>query len=82
MRAVRFNVARGGSADLDDLERLARRVYDLDPVNAIGAIVDVNPTALMVGTDLDLIRQALPPEHVADVFWNNAEAFYVGPSSA
>ncbi|WP_328744081.1 amidohydrolase family protein [Gulosibacter sediminis] len=29
VRAVRFNVARGGSADLDELELLARRVYDL-----------------------------------------------------
>lgn len=29
VRAVRFNVARGGSANLDDLERLARRVHDL-----------------------------------------------------
>lgn len=29
VRAVRFNVARGGSADLDDLDRLARRVHDL-----------------------------------------------------
>lgn len=159
VRAVRFNVARGGSADLDDLERLARRVYDLagwhaelyidarsidddltqriaalpsvsidhlgmhetglpkllrlvesgvkvkatgfgridlDPVQAMRAIVDLDPTALMVGTDLpstrasrpfqdddlDLIRQALPPELVADVFWNNAEAFYFGPRSA
>ncbi|SEC04482.1 Predicted metal-dependent hydrolase, TIM-barrel fold [Paramicrobacterium humi] len=29
VRAVRFNVARGGSASLADLETLARRVYDL-----------------------------------------------------
>lgn len=29
VRAVRFNVRRGGSADLDDLDYLARRVYDL-----------------------------------------------------
>lgn len=29
VRAVRFNVARGGSAPLDDLERLARRVHEI-----------------------------------------------------
>lgn len=29
VRAVRFNVHRGGSAGLEDLERLARRVHDL-----------------------------------------------------
>lgn len=29
VRGIRFNVRRGGSADLDDLERLARRVHDL-----------------------------------------------------
>lgn len=29
VRAVRFNVARGGSANLDDIDRLARRVHDL-----------------------------------------------------
>lgn len=29
VRAVRFNLRRGGSADLADLEPLARRVYDL-----------------------------------------------------
>ena len=29
VRAVRFNVARGGSANLDDLDRLARRVHEL-----------------------------------------------------
>jgi predicted TIM-barrel fold metal-dependent hydrolase len=155
VRAVRFNVARGGSADLDDLERLARRVHDLagwhaelyidartidealsrriaalpavsvdhlgmhadglpnllrlveqgvkvkatgfgrvdlDPAAAIRAIMDVDPTALMVGTDLPSTRarrpfqdedfediaQVLPPERVADVFWNNAAALYLG----
>lgn len=154
VRAVRFNVARGGSADLDDLERLARRVHDvagwhaelyidartidadlsrriaalpavsidhlgmhadglpqllrlveqgvrvkatgfgrveLDPAAVIRAIMAVDPTALMVGTDLpstrarrpfhnedfDLIREALTPEQLADVFWNNAAAFYL-----
>lgn len=29
VRAVRFNVARGGSANLDDIDRLAHRVHDL-----------------------------------------------------
>ncbi|MFB7586823.1 amidohydrolase family protein [Streptomyces sp. NPDC056169] len=29
VRAVRFNVRRGGSAGLDDLDRLARRVHDV-----------------------------------------------------
>ena len=28
--------------------------------------------------DLDLVREALAPEQVADVFWNNAAAFYLG----
>lgn len=155
VRAVRFNVARGGSASLDNLDRLARRVHDLagwhtelyidarvidddltdriaslpavsidhlgmhadglpnllrlvehgvkvkatgfgrvdlDPATTIRAIMDVEPTALMIGTDLpstrarrpfqnedfDLIAQALDPSQVADVFWNNAAAFYLG----
>ncbi|RKQ36831.1 amidohydrolase family protein [Kocuria tytonis] len=153
VRAVRFNVARGGSADLDELERLARRVHDLagwhaefyidarsidadlshriaalpaasidhlgmhadglptllrlvaqgvkvkatgfgrvelDPTATIRAIMDTDPTALMAGTDppstrarrpfrdedLEVIRAALSPGEVADVFWNNAAAFY------
>ena len=155
VRAVRFNVARGGSASVDDLDRLARRVHDLagwhaelyidarnldddladriaslpavsldhlgmhadglpnllrlvergvkvkatgfgridlDPVTAIRAILDVDPSALLVGTDLpstrarrpfeagdfEAIRQALDPEQVAAVFWNNAAGFYLG----
>ncbi len=155
IRAVRFNVARGGSADLDDLERLARRVHDLagwhaelyidartidrnlsrriaslpavsidhlgmnadglpqllrlvekgvkvkatgfgraelDPAEAIRAVMDTDPTALMVGTDLpstrarrpfrdsdfEVIEGALSPEEIAAVFWENAEAFYLG----
>lgn len=154
-RAVRFNVARGGSADLDDLELLARRVHalagwhaefyidaatvdddlaeriaglpaasidhlgmraeglprllrlvergvkvkatgfgriELDPAAAIAAILAVDPTALMVGTDLpstrarrpfrdddfDRIAQAVGSGHLDDVFWNNAAAFYLG----
>lgn len=155
VRAVRFNVARGGSATLDELDRLARRVHDLagwhaefyidartlddalsdriaalpaasidhlgmhadglpallrlvergvkvkatgfgrvelDPATAIRAIVDVDPGALMVGTDVPstrarrpfrdedfrIIRDAVAPEHVAAVFWDNAAAFYLG----
>ena len=155
VRAVRFNVARGGSADLDDLERLARRVHDLagwhtefyidartidddladrisglpavsidhlgmhedglpnllrlvehgvkvkatgfgrvdlDPTAVIRAIMGVDPTALMIGTDLpstrarrpfrdddiETIRLALEPEQVGAVFWDNAAAFYLG----
>lgn len=154
VRAVRFNIARGGSAGLDDMERLARRVHDLagwhaefyidtrsidddlleriaalpaasidhlgmhadgldrllrlvergvkvkatgfgrvdlDPATVIGAIMAVDPTALMVGTDLpstrarrpftdadlDLVAEAVGTERVADVFWNNAAAFYL-----
>lgn len=154
VRAVRFNVARGGSASVEDLDRLARRVHhlagwhaelyldarilgdleervaslpavsidhlgmhaeglpnllrlvergvkvkatgfgriDLDPMAAIRAIVDVDPSALMVGTDLpstrarrpfeaddfEIIRQALDPGQVAAVFWDNAAGFYLG----
>jgi len=154
VRAVRFNVRRGGSASLDDLDRLARRVHDvagwhtelyidarslddgladriaalpavsidhlglhedglprllglvergvkvkatgfgrvdLDPVRAIARIMEVDPTALMVGTDLPstrarrpfedgdlrMICDAVSPEDVAAVFWGNAEAFYL-----
>ena len=29
IRAVRFNIRRGGSADIEDLDRLARRVHDV-----------------------------------------------------
>lgn len=153
VRAVRFNVARGGSATLDELDRLARRAHDLagwhaelyidarsldrelmeriaalpsvsldhlgmhedglanvlrlvergakvkatgfgriemDPAVAIRAILDVDPTALMIGTDLpstrarrpfqdqdlQIIRDAVPPEHLAAVCWGNAESFY------
>ncbi len=154
VRGVRFNVARGGSASLTDLDRLARRVddlagwhtelyldarqlddelharlvalpavsidhlgmhrdglprllrlvergvkvkatgfgrVDLDPVAVIRAIVDVDPSALMFGTDLpstrarrrfraqdlDLIRATLDPDEVAAVCWNNAAAWYL-----
>lgn len=154
VRAVRFNIARGGSAALDELETLAWRVYDLagwhselyidartidedlsqriaslpvasidhlgmhedglknllhlveqgvkvkatgfgrvelDPATTMRAILDVDPTALMVGTDLpstrarrpfqdedfDLIKQTLNPDEVFAVFWDNAAKFYL-----
>ena len=155
VRAVRFNLVRGGSADLDDLELLARRVHhlagwhtefyvdastvddalaariaalpaavvdhlgmhadgvprllslvergvkvkatgfgrvDLDPASVIAKVVAVDPTALMVGTDLPstrarrpfrdddlaLVVRSVPPEVREDVFWNNAAALYLG----
>ncbi|WP_096454240.1 amidohydrolase family protein [Corynebacterium suranareeae] len=153
IRAVRFNLKRGGSAGLDDLESLARRVHDLagwhtelyvdareldelestlislpavsidhlgmhrdglpallrlvengikvkatgfgrvelDPAETMKAIMAVDPTALMIGTDLpstrakrpfedadlDLIAETVGEEHVDNVFWNNAAAFYL-----
>ncbi|GGC86853.1 2-pyrone-4,6-dicarboxylate hydrolase [Tersicoccus solisilvae] len=152
VRAVRFNVRRGGSAALTALEPLARRVHDvagwhaelyldaralpdllpvlrrlpavgidhlglhrdglphllaavehgarvkatgfgrvdLDPAKAIAAILSVDPTALMAGTDLpstrarrpfvdtdlDLIDRAVGEEHRRAVRWDNAAAFY------
>ncbi|MFC9442817.1 MULTISPECIES: amidohydrolase [Brevibacterium] len=155
VRALRFNVARGGSADLGDLDRFARRVHDLagwhtelyidartidddlaariaalpavsidhlgmhrdgvdtllrlvaqsvkvkatgfgrvdlDPAEVIRRIVDTDPSALMVGTDLpstrarrpfadsdfDLVREVLTPAEVDAVFWSNAADFYLG----
>lgn len=154
VKAVRLNLKRGGSAGLDDLETLARRVYDLagwhtelyvdareldelestlaslpavsidhlglhrdglpallrlvengikvkatgfgrvelDPTEVIQAIMAVDPTALMIGTDLpstrakrpfedadlDLIAETVGEDHVDNVFWNNAAAFYLG----
>lgn len=153
VRAVRFNVRRGGSAGLDHLDRLARRVHDvagwhtelyidardlveladtlialpavsvdhlglhrdglpqllalvergvkvkatgfgrvqLDPVATMKAILDVDPTALMVGTDLpstraarpfadadfDLIRQEIDSDQLPGIFWENAARFYL-----
>lgn len=153
VRAVRFNLRRGGSAGLADLGRFARRVHDLagwhtelyvdsrelaelsptlnslpavsidhlglhpdglpellrlvetgvkvkatgfgridvDPVAAMKAIMAVDPAALMVGTDLpstrarrpfddhdlDIIAEAVGPEHIGAVFRGNAETFYL-----
>ena len=64
----------------------------LDPAAAVRAIMDVDPTALMVGTDLPstradrpfrdhdlrVIEEAVPEEHLGDVFWGNAARFYLG----
>lgn len=158
VRAIRFNVARGGSAPLDDMESLARRVHDiagwhsefyvdsrrlddlgdriaalpaasidhlgmhsdglpellrlvergvkvkatgfgrveLDPAAVMRAILDVDPSALMVGTDLpstraarpfadsdfELIREVLRPDEVDAVFRGNAANFYLGGADA
>lgn len=152
VRAVRFNLRRGGSATPEALEPLARRVHDLagwhaelyvdardlpellpvlrrlpavsidhlglhrdglghlltavehgvrvkatgfgrvdlDPAEAIAAIMAVDPTALMAGTDLpstrarrpfaaadlDLLAGAVDGRHRAAVRWANAAAFY------
>lgn len=65
---------------------------NLDPTAVMRAIVDVDPSALMVGTDLpstraqrpfensdfDTIREALEPAQIAAVFWDNAADFYLG----
>ncbi|MDO5511166.1 amidohydrolase [Corynebacterium sp.] len=155
IRAVRFNLARGGSAGLDVLDSLARHVHevaewhtelyvdsrhlpelhdtlaalpavsidhlgmsreglphllrlveagvkvkatgfgrlDFDALEAVTAIMDLDPTALMAGTDLpstraprafeeadlQLLRDNLSPEHLDAVFHSNAEAFYLDP---
>lgn len=152
VRAVRFNVRRGGSADLNHLDRLARRVHeiaawhvelyidsrelpdllrtlsklpaisidhlglsaegfpqllqlvesgarvkatgfgriDLDPAKAMRRILDINPHALIVGTDLPSTRAPRPfsdhdltsladfldPPELEDVLWNNAALLY------
>ena len=152
VRAVRFNIRRGGSADISDLDRLARRAHDLagwhteiyvdagelaplypvlsrlptisidhlglsaqgltellrlveagayvkatgfgridfDPAEAMNRILDINPRALVFGTDLPSTRAArafsdtdlsslaglVDPRHLQDVQWNNAAALY------
>ena len=64
----------------------------LDPAAVVRAIVDVDPSALMLGTDLPstraerpfrdedlrVVAEAVPAEHVEDVFWANAARFYLG----
>ena len=155
VRAVRFNIARGGSAGLDVLDSLARHVHevakwptelyvdarhlpdlhdtlaalpavsidhlgmsreglphllrlveagvkvkasgfgrlDFDALDAIEAVMSVDPRALMVGTDLpstraerpfdegdlQLLQDSVSPEHLDAVFRTNAEAFYLDP---
>ncbi|MEC3891350.1 amidohydrolase family protein [Nocardiopsis sp. LDBS1602] len=151
VRAVRFNLRRGGSAGLEHLDALARRVHevagmhtelyvdardldeiastvaalpsvsvdhmglhaeglptllrlvergtrvkatgfgrvDLDPFEAMRAVLEVDPTALMVGTDLPSTRARRPfadtdlelvaeaaGEHLDAVLHDNAAAFY------
>lgn len=158
VRAIRFNIARGRSAPIDDMESMARRVHDiagwhsefyvdarrldhlgeriaalpaasidhlgmhedgltellrlvergvkvkatgfgrveLDPARVIRAIMDVDPSALLVGTDLpstraarpfadfdfELIRRMLRPHKIKAVFWANAAEFYSGGAAA
>ena len=153
VRAVRFNVRRGGSAGIAEADRLARRVYDVagwhaefyidsralaplhdtlaalprisldhlglstgglpdllrlveagayvkatgfgrldfDPGPACKQILDINPTALVFGTDLPSTRAPRPfedsdltgladllgPEHLTNVLWHNAAALYL-----
>ena len=153
VRAVRFNVRRGGSASLASLDSLARRVYDvagwhaelyidsrsldevneviqalpavtidhlglhseglpallrlveagvkvkatgfgrvdLDPGAAMKAVMEVNPGALMVGTDLpstrarrpfldadlELVAHVLDPVMLPAVLWGNAADLYL-----
>lgn len=157
IRAVRFNLARGGSVGAEALDSLARHVHevaewhtelyvdarhlpelhdtlaalpavsidhlgmsreglphllrlveagvkvkatgfgrlDFPAVEAVRAIMDIDPTALMAGTDLpstraetpfqdsdlELLRDTIGPEHVEAVFHRNAEAFYLDPVS-
>lgn len=152
VRAVRFNVRRGGSAHLGHLDRLARRVHDiagwhtelyidsrelpdlhptlsklpavsidhlglsaeglphllrlvesgatvkatgfgridLEPGDAIRRILDINPRAVVVGTDLPSTRARRPfrdddlssladildPAELDNVLWHNAAALY------
>ncbi|TCJ96804.1 amidohydrolase family protein [Nocardia alba] len=157
VRAVRFNVRRGGSASPAELDRLAHRVHDiagwhselyidartlpdltptlmalpavsidhlglhrdgvahllklvehgtkvkatgfgridLDPADVMKAILDTDPTALMVGTDLPstrarrpfadqdftIIAETIGPEHLHDILWGNAATFYRLPAA-
>ncbi|MGV0992497.1 MAG: amidohydrolase family protein [Mycobacterium sp.] len=152
VRAVRFNVRRGGSAAIGDLDRLARRVHDLagwhtelysdsrelaalyptistlpavsidhlglsrdgfddllrlvgagvyvkatgfgrvdlDPAEAMTRILEINPHALMFGTDLPSTRAPRPfsdtdltslaelidPCHLENMLWRNAIELY------
>lgn len=160
VRALRFNIARGGSTALEALDTFARRVFDLvgwhaelyidartidaelasriaslpavsidhlgmhaeglptllrlveagvkvkatgfgrvelDPAEVVRRIVDTDPGALMVGTDLPstrarrpfaaadfaLIREVLTASEADAVFWSNAAQFYgIGPEGS
>ncbi len=63
---------------------------DLDPTEAMRAIVNIDASALMVGTDLPSTRARRPfadadfamiadavGEHAAAVFWDNAASLYL-----
>lgn len=153
VRAVRFNLRRGGSADVGDVDLLARRVHDvagwhaefyvdsielaelyptlarlpaisidhlglsaeglpdllrlvgagayvkatgfgridLDPVEAVTRILDINPRALLFGTDLPSTRARRPFQDsdmtslgevmsaadLENVLWHNAAHLYL-----
>ena len=63
---------------------------ELEPAETVRRIVDTDPSALMVGTDLPstrahrpfadadftLLRQSLTPAEANAVFWSNAAKFY------
>jgi predicted TIM-barrel fold metal-dependent hydrolase len=63
---------------------------DLDPAEAMLGILDVNPGALVFGTDLpstraprpfadaDLstLRELIDPQHIENVLWRNAATLY------
>lgn len=48
VRAVRFNLARGGSAGVDALDRLARRVHEVAGWHTELYVTDLSPVAEMV----------------------------------
>ena len=101
-RAALANMVDGFTALSSALLRLVERGVKvkatgfgrvhLDPAAVVRAIVDVDPTALMAGTDLPstraerpfrdedlrVVAEAVPAEHVEDVFWANAARFYLG----
>lgn len=64
---------------------------EADPAAVVAAVVDVDPTALMIGTDLPstrarrpfadadfaLVAETVGPELADAVFWDNAAALYL-----
>ncbi|SMY03351.1 amidohydrolase family protein [Brevibacterium antiquum] len=61
IRAVRFNVARGGSASLDDMDRLARRVHDI-----AGWHTELYIDSRSIDDDLSSRITALPAASIGD----------------